>query len=106
MILQDIKRKFRLVDADEDWKDYRQLLTGMVIDAGGGDKIKTVTVIGAGYCNDIDIISLCRNYKAVTLFDCDIEALTKVKNITSKVGFRIRRSKKDKTHSGIPYRYR
>ena len=37
-------------------------------------------MIGAGYCNDIDIISLCRNYKAVTLFDCDIEALTKVKN--------------------------
>lgn len=80
MILQDIKWKFRLVDAYEDWEDYRQLLTGMVIDAGGGDKTKNVVVFGAGYCNDIDIISLCRNYKAVILFDCDIEALTKVKN--------------------------
>lgn len=85
MILQDIKRKFRLSDAFEDWKDYRQLLTGMVIDAGGGDKIKTVTVIGAGYCNDIDIISLCRTYKAVTLVDCDLEALTKVKNGLSEI---------------------
>ena len=80
MILQDIKRKFRLSDAFEDWEDYRQLLTGMVIEAGGGDKTKNVAVFGAGYCNDIDIISLCRNHKAVTLFDCDFEALTKVKN--------------------------
>ena len=80
MILQDIKRKFRLSDAFEDWEDYRQLLTGMVIDAGDGDKIKTVTVIGAGYCNDIDINTLSRHFKYVTLFDCDFEALTKVKN--------------------------
>ena len=80
MILQDIKRKFRLVDADEDWKDYRQLLTGMVIDAGGGDKIKTVTVFGAGCCNDIDINTLSRYFKDVALLDCDFEALTKVKN--------------------------
>ena len=80
MILQDIKRKFRLSDAFEDWEDYRQLLTGMVIDAGDGDKIKTVTVIGAGYCNDIDINTLSRYFKDVALLDCDFEALTKVKN--------------------------
>lgn len=80
MILQDIKRKFRLSDAFEDWEDYRQLLTGMVIDAGGGDKIKTVTVFGAGCCNDIDINTLSRYFKDVALLDCDFEALTKVKN--------------------------
>lgn len=80
MILQDIKRKFRLSDAYEDWEDYRQLLTGMVIDAGGGDKTKNVVVFGAGYCNDIDVISMCGHFKNITLLDCDFEALTKVKN--------------------------
>ncbi len=80
MILQDIKRKFRLSDAFEDWKDYRQLLTGMVIDAGGGDKTKNVAVFGAGYCNDIDVISMCGHFKNITLIDCDSEALIKVKN--------------------------
>ena len=78
MILQDIKQKFRLVNAYEDWKDYRQLLTGMVIDAGGSDKSKTIAVIGAGYCNDIDIKSLCRQFNEIILLDCDSEALEKV----------------------------
>lgn len=78
MILQDIKQKFHLINAYEDWKDYRQLLTGMVIDAGGSDKSKTVVVIGAGYCNDIDIKSLCRQFNEIILLDCDSEALEKV----------------------------
>ena len=78
MILQEIKQKFKLVNAYEDWKDYRQLLTGMVIDAGGSDKSKTVVVIGAGYCNDIDIKSLCRQFNEIILLDCDSEALEKV----------------------------
>lgn len=77
MILQDIKKKFRLVNAYEDWMDYRQLLTGMVIDAGGSDKSKIVAVIGAGYCNDIDIKSLCRHFNEIILVDCDSEALEK-----------------------------
>lgn len=85
MILKDIKRKFRLVNAYEDWKDYRQLLTGMVIDAGDGDKTKNVAVFGAGYCNDIDINTLCRHFKDVALLDCDFEALNKVKNGLSEI---------------------
>jgi hypothetical protein len=78
MILQDIKQKFRLVNAYEDWKDYRQLLTDMVIDIAGDDKAKTVAVIGAGYCNDIDIKSLCGQFGEIFLVDCDTEALNNV----------------------------
>lgn len=78
MILQDIKQKFRLVNAYEDWKDYRQMLTDMVIDLTRGDKVKTVALIGAGYCNDIDINRLCGQYKEIILADCDSEALDKV----------------------------
>ena len=80
MILQDIKDKFRLSDAYEDWKDYRQLLTYTIIEAGGGDNKKTAAVIGAGYCNDIDIINLCRHFERITLVDWDREALAKVLN--------------------------
>ena len=79
MILHDIKQKFRLINACEDWKNYRQLLTDMVIDASGGDRSKTVAVIGAGYCNDIDINRLCGNFNKIMLIDCDSEALSKVK---------------------------
>lgn len=79
MILNDIKQKFKLINACEDWKDYRQLLTDMVIDAGGDDRSKTVAVIGAGYCNDIDINRLCGHFKEILLLDCDVEALEKVK---------------------------
>ena len=80
MILQEIKKKFELVNAYEDWKDYRQLLTDIVIAACGDDNSKTLAVIGAGYCNDIDLKSLCRHFKEILLVDCDSEALFKVLN--------------------------
>ena len=75
MILNEIKNKFRLVNAYEDWKDYRRLLTDMVIEAGGGDGKKTLSVIGAGYCNDIDIRRLSAAYRKIYLVDCDAEAM-------------------------------
>lgn len=79
MILEDIKQKFKLINAYEDWKDYRQFLTDMVIKADG-DKSKIVTVIGAGYCNDIDIKRLCRHYENIQLVDCDLESMVKFSN--------------------------
>ena len=75
MILNDIKNKFRLVNAYEDWKDYRLLLTDTVIEAGGGDSTKTLSVIGAGYCNDIDIRRLSAAFEKIYLVDCDTEAM-------------------------------
>ena len=75
MILNDIKNKFRLVNAYEDWKDYRLLLTDTVIEAGGGDSTKTLSVVGAGYCNDIDIRHLSAVFEKIYLVDCDAEAM-------------------------------
>ena len=75
MILNDIKNKFRLVNAYEDWKDYRLLLTDTAIEAGGGDSTKTLSVIGAGCCNDIDIRRLSAAFEKIYLVDCDTEAL-------------------------------
>lgn len=75
MILDDIKQKFRLPDAYEDWREYRQLLTDTVIKCGNGDQSKTIAIIGAGRCNDIDLKALCRHFEIITLVDCDSDAM-------------------------------
>jgi len=75
MILDDIKQKFRLPDAYEDWREYRQLLTDTVIECGNGDQSKTIAIIGAGHCNDIDLKALCRHFEIITLVDCDSDAM-------------------------------
>ena len=75
MILDDIKQKFRLPDAYEDWREYRQLLTETVIECAKGDNSKTIAIIGAGRCNDIDIKALCRYFETITLVDCDSTAM-------------------------------
>ena len=75
MILDDIKQKFRLPDAYEDWREYRQLLTDTVIECGNGDQSKTIAIIGAGRCNDIDLKALCRHFEIITLVDCDSDAM-------------------------------
>ena len=75
MILDDIKQKFRLPDAYDDWREYRQLLTETVIECAKGDNSNTVAVIGAGRCNDIDLKVLCRYFETITLVDCDLDAM-------------------------------
>ena len=75
MILDDIKQKFRLPDAYEDWREYRKLLTDTVIKCGNGDQSKTIAIIGAGRCNDIDLKTLCRHFEIITLVDCDSDAM-------------------------------
>ena len=75
MILDDIKQKFRLPDAYEDWREYRQLLTDTVIECGNGDQSKTIAIIGAGRYNDIDLKALCRHFEIIKLVDCDSDAM-------------------------------
>ncbi len=75
MILDDIKQKFRLTDAYEDWREYRQVLTDTVIECTRGDNSKTIAIIGAGRCNDIDLKVLCRHFEIITLVDCDSTAM-------------------------------
>ncbi len=75
MILDDIKQKFRLPDAYEDWREYRQLLTETVIECAKGDNSKTIAIIGAGRCNDIDLKGLCWHFESITLVDCDSTAM-------------------------------
>ena len=75
MILDDIKQKFRLPDAHEDWREYRQLLTDTVIGCAQGYKSKTLAIIGAGRCNDIDLKVLCSYFETIKLVDCDLDAM-------------------------------
>ena len=74
-IYDSIKARFVLPNAHEDWKDYRDFLTGLITELGGKDADKTVSVIGAGRCNDIDLKRLCACFKHVTLFDYDSIAM-------------------------------
>ena len=102
MILNDIKNKFRLVNAYEDWKDYRLLLTDTAIEAGGGDSTKTLCVIGAGCCNDIDIRRLSAAFEKIYLVDCDTEALGEAAKTDVGASVRTSTNTRHKTFVSLP----
>ena len=84
-VYDDIKKKFVLPDAYDDWKEYRELLTDKVIGLRKGNPEKTVCVIGAGRCNDIDKHKLLDAFANVSLVDYDTDAVGGVfKGLTNK----------------------
>lgn len=84
-VYDDIKKKFVLPDAYDDWKEYRELLTDKVIGLRKGNPEKTVCVIGAGRCNDIDKHKLLGAFSNVSLVDYDTDAVGGVfKGLTNK----------------------
>ena len=83
-IYDEIKKKFILPNAYDDWKDYRKTLTDYIIRLGETDNAKTVSVIGAGRCNDISLHRLCGAFETVTLLDYDAAALSEaIKGLTN-----------------------
>ncbi|MBR5179228.1 MAG: hypothetical protein IKW90_10580 [Lachnospiraceae bacterium] len=74
-VYDEIKKKFILEKAYDDWAEYRAYLTDTVIGLGKDAPSKTVCVIGAGPCNDIDLHKLCGAFKQVTLLDCDAASM-------------------------------
>ncbi|MBR4343755.1 MAG: hypothetical protein IKP88_13850 [Lachnospiraceae bacterium] len=74
-IYDEIKKKFILPKAFEEWKDFRKNLTDIIIDIKENEGSKSVSVIGAGPCNDVDLHRLCSSFEAVTLIDCDAAAM-------------------------------
>jgi len=74
-VYDEIKKKFILPNAFDDWQDYRKSLTDIVLSLGGNNCTKSVLVLGAGRCNDIDIHRLCASFKNIILADCDTAAM-------------------------------
>lgn len=62
-----------LPDAYEDWSDYRAAVSEYVVkhsDAGA-----SCLVVGAGACNDLDIVLLLKHFSSITLADIDMDAM-------------------------------
>ena len=70
-IFEEISKKFYLPHAWNDWKEYRDGLTDLVIGCGEKTGSKTVSIIGAGRCNDLDLIRLTEHFDKIVLFDND-----------------------------------
>ena len=86
-VYEELQKKFIMEHAWEDWKEFRDELTGLV-NTYGADSIG---IIGAGRCNDIDVGSL--NYGRVSLIDISGEALCeaekKFKSFPGKIDTRV-----------------
>lgn len=60
-------------DAYERWSSYRKLNTDFIIDSDSYHK--GIIILGAGRCNDIDLLSLSRYYRDIMLVDRDMLAM-------------------------------
>ncbi|MCR5148023.1 MAG: hypothetical protein K6C35_03545 [Eubacterium sp.] len=70
-ILDQIKNKFIMENAWEDWKDYRTQLTDMILEINPS----SVMIVGAGRCNDIDLSGLLQKVQKVILLDINQKAM-------------------------------
>lgn len=70
-VYQDIKDRFIMKNAWEDWRAYRSELTDTVL----GLDPESVMIIGAGPCNDIDLRRISENVEKVILADIDEESM-------------------------------
>ena len=72
---QQIKDKFIMKNAREDWAEYRESLTDLVIDCTRYANPKSIAIIGAGRCNDLDLDRLTFFADRVYLLDVDADAM-------------------------------
>ena len=99
---QKLKDKFIMKNAWEDWASYRDQLTDLIVglltemqshvpaDMGSAE----VTIIGAGRCNDVDLLRLVASAGNVLLLDIDKEAVQEAvlslpEDLQRKVEYRV-----------------
>ncbi len=71
-IYRQVKDKFIMKNAYADWENFRGALTDLVLSYSG----TRIAIIGAGRCNDIDILRLLESGRELTLIDTDSEAMS------------------------------
>ena len=84
-IYNQLKDKFIMKDAYKDWENYRKALTDLILNNSDMDlsfnksrdlnETKSIAIIGAGRCNDIDLVRLAEIFDEITLIDIDATAL-------------------------------
>ena len=99
-IYNQLKDKFIMKDAYKDWENYRKALTDLILTNSDMDlsfnksrdlnETKSIAVIGAGRCNDIDLARLAEIFDEITLIDIDTAALEECislqeKNVKEKI---------------------
>lgn len=84
-----IRESFRIPDAFSLWEEYRERLTGCVLDEGravpgqrlpegqssAADADRSLAVLGAGAMNDLDLKRLAARFRTVVLIDSDLSSL-------------------------------
>lgn len=79
LIARDYYLRYReqehLPHAFEEWKEYRDALTDYII--GATEPGSSVLILGAGYCDDIDIKKLRGHFSSIALCDRNEEAMYK-----------------------------
>lgn len=99
-IYNQLKDKFIMKDAYKDWENYRKALTDLILNISDMDlsfnksrdlnETKSIAIIGAGRCNDIDLLRLAEIFDEITLIDIDATALEECisfqeKNVKEKI---------------------
>ena len=80
-IFESIKNEFSIPDAYTNWKNYRRELTDMILrseeteGASSGDDHKTLAILGAGPCNDLNLSRLAKHFYHIDLIDLDSESV-------------------------------
>lgn len=79
-IFESIKKEFTIPNAYSNWKDYRKALTDLILqdeeicDPSAAKK-RSIAVLGAGPCNDLDLKRLTTHFGSIDLIDVDGESV-------------------------------
>lgn len=65
-LYDQLKETMYIPGAYDKWQQYRQEVTGIILEEC---HCKSVLIVGAGNCNDIDIKEISECFESVTLFD-------------------------------------
>lgn len=74
-VYQQIKEKFIMKNAREDWIGYRDQLTDLIIKRMSETSSRSVAVVGAGRCCDIDLGRIVLKADKTFLLDIDRDAM-------------------------------
>ena len=88
-VYNQIKEKFIMKNAWQDWESYRNQLTNVILE----EKPESIMIAGAGRCMDIDIKRILSSVEKVICIDIDEDAMHFLKSdmpeeLSGKLGFR------------------
>lgn len=73
-VYANLKEKFILPNAYDDWRDFRTQLTDTMI-RHKACEANSLAIMGAGRCNDIDLERLWPDFQKITLIDIDTDSM-------------------------------